>query len=94
MFVVRETFVAKPGQASKLASMMKEAMSKTGHNGTRVLTDVVGSFNTVIMETEVAEFGDSERRMKEYSDRPEIREAMKGYTDLYHGGSREIFRVV
>jgi hypothetical protein len=94
MYVVRETFVAKPGQASKLATMMKDAMSKTGHTGTRVMTDVVGGFNTVVMETEVAEFSEFERRMKEYSDRPEIREAMKGYTDMYQGGSREIYRVV
>jgi hypothetical protein len=94
MYVVRETFIAKPGQASKLATMMKEAMTRTGHKDTRVMTDVVGGFNTVVMETEVTEFAEFERRMKEYGERPDIREAMKGYTDLYQSGSREIYRVL
>ena len=53
MYVIRETFVAKPGQASKLAKQMKEAMAAMprGNGKTRVLTDFVGPFNTVVLET-------------------------------------------
>ena len=50
MIVVRETFIAKPGMASKLATWFKAEME--GQRGCRVMTDLVGSFNSVIMETE------------------------------------------
>ena len=99
MYVIRETFMAKPGQASKLAKMMKEAMGMMPRgNGTRrVLTDFVSNFNTVVIETEVAEMADFDREMKEFMNDPKsaaFREKMKGYTDLYQEGRREIFQTV
>ena len=93
MFVVRETFTAKPGQASKLAAMFKDIASGARAK-MRVLTDAVGQFNTVVIETEVKELGDFEKLMKEDADRKDIRERMKGYTEMYASGKREIFRVM
>ena len=94
MFIVRETFTAKPGQASKLAKMFKE-MSKDmpGPKG-RILTDFVGPYNTVIMEMEVKDLGEFDKMMKEYASKPEVGQKMAGYTDMYQSGRREIFRVV
>jgi len=94
MYVIRETFTAKPGMASKLANLLAEVMSEEHHLNTRVLTDVVGPFNTVVMETEVENLEEHGRRMKEYMEKSNISARMKGYTDLYQSGSREIYQVV
>jgi hypothetical protein len=94
MYVIRETFTAKPGMASKLASLFAETMAGQSQMNTRVLTDFVGPFNTVVMETEVNDLREFEQRLKDHTAKPEIRERMKGYTDLYASGSREIYQVV
>ena len=93
MIVVRETFVAKPGMASKLARMVKDAVG-SGPDRVRVLTDLVGPFNTVVLETEVDSMASFEKRMREYGTNQEIRNKMAGYTDLYSEGRREIYQVV
>ena len=93
MYVIRETFTAKPGMASKLARLFSEVMSEHQLK-TRVLTDFIGPFNTVVMETEVENLEEHGRRMKEHMEKTNIGERMKGYTDLYVSGSREIYQVV
>ena len=95
MYVIRDTFKAKPGMASKLAAMFKEVMAKQGFK-VRILTDFVGQYNTVAMEREVESIAEFEKMMKEYSgrERKEMRESMKGYTDMYISGGREIYQVM
>jgi hypothetical protein len=94
MFVVRNCFVAKPGMASKLAAQLKDVSSAFQMPGARVLTDVTGDFNRVIMEYSAENIGEFEARMKQYMTDPAIREKMKGYTDLWVTGTREILQVV
>jgi len=94
MLIVRETFQARPGMASQLAILIKQVMSGQSDLKVRVLTDAVGPFNTVVMETEVADLAEFERRMREYMEKEDIRKQMKGYTDLYLTGRREIYRVM
>ena len=94
MFVVRDMFTAKPGMASKLAKLMKDTWENTQPGKVRVLTDSVGDYNTVVMETEVREMGELEQRMKRYMQDPEIKKKMTGYTELWITGRREIMRVV
>lgn len=95
MIVVRNCFIAKPGSASKLAAQIKEAASSTqAFTAFRVLTDLTGDFNRVILEYEAANIGEFEANMKEYATNETFREKMKGYTDLYITGSREILTVV
>ena len=50
MIVVRNVFVAKPGQASKLAAMFKHAAESARMPGYRVLTDMTGEFNRVVLK--------------------------------------------
>ena len=94
MYIIRETFQARPGMASKLAAMMKQVMAGQKELRTRVLTDFVGSFNTVVLETEAPDLQEFSRRMREYMEKDEIRNQMKGYTDMYREGKREIYQVV
>jgi hypothetical protein len=92
MIIVRNCFVAKPGQASKLAAQLKEVASLIP-NKSRVLTDLTGDFNRVVLEYEAENVGEFEARMQQYANDPAFREKMKGYTDLWLTGSREILRV-
>ena len=94
MLIVRETFTARPGMASKLAKMFREMSKEVPGLKSRVLTDYVGPYNTVVWEMELNELGDFEKMMKEYSDKPDIGAKMAGYTEMYVSGSREIYRVV
>jgi hypothetical protein len=92
MIIVRNCFVAKPGHASKLAAQLKSAAAAAKIPRHRVLTDLTGEFNRVVLEYEVETLGEFEAMMKEYATNDVFRESMKGYTDLWHTGSRELLR--
>ena len=93
MLVVRNCFTAKPGSASKLAAQMKEAAAAAKIPHYRVLTDLTGEFNRVILEFEVENVAGFEAQLKEYGSNSEFRDKMKGYTDLYVTGHREILQI-
>ena len=94
MIIVRNTFIAKPGMASKLAAQFKEMASAVPGMKARVMTDLTGDFNTVVFEHDEPSIGEFEARMKQYQTDPAMRDKMKGYTDLYKTGSRQIFQVL
>lgn len=92
MIVVRNVFVAKPGNASTLAAQLKNAASIGALPKHRVLTDVTGEFNRVILEYEVDSIREFETRMNDYATNEALRSAMKGYTDLFLTGHRELLQ--
>jgi hypothetical protein len=94
MFVIRETFTAKPGKASALAAMFKQVMGEMTTLKTRVMTDYIAGFNTVVLETEVQNLGDFEKELESYMSRQDLRDKMKGYTDMYQEGRREVYKLV
>ena len=94
MFVVRETFTAKPGKASQLAKLFKDVMGEMPRMKPKVMTDFIGQFNTVVLETEAPDLGEFEKTMQEYMSRQDLRDKMKGYTELYLEGKREVYKVV
>ena len=94
MFVIRNTFVAKPGCAGKLATQLKEAVAAFEMPGARVMTDLTGDFNRVVMEHTAESMTEFEKRMQEIMGSPKYRERMAGYTELWITGSREILRLV
>jgi hypothetical protein len=95
MIIVQETFVAKPGMAGKLAKLMRTVMGQEGVGSrVRVMTDLTGSFNTIVMQTEFDGLLGFEQRMKDYAQNSPWREKMVGYTEMYTKGKREIFQVV
>jgi len=93
MYVIRNIFVAKPGSAGKLAAQLKEAVAAFQMPGGRVMTDVTGDFNRVIMEHTAESLGEFETRMQETMGSQLYRERMAGYTELWITGTREILRV-
>ena len=93
MILVRNCFTAKPGNASKLAGMLKEAAAAGELPKFRVLTDMTGDFNRVVLEWEAENLTELENRLKEYATNSKFREKMAGYTELWNTGYREIFQI-
>jgi|APDOM4702015118_1054815.scaffolds.fasta_scaffold701429_1 hypothetical protein len=92
MVIVRNVFNATPGNASKLAAQIKAAAAAGKMARYRVLTDVTGESNRVILEYEVNSISDFEAQLKDYATNEALRAAMKGYTDLYATGYRELLQ--
>lgn len=96
MFVVRNVFRAKPGKAKDLADRFKAAaphFESRIEGRMRVMTDVVSSFWTVVLESEVEDLAAYLDQSRSATSNPEVREIMSGYMDLVEGGRREIFKV-
>ncbi len=89
MIIIRELFIAKPGKASTLASLMAEVMPKS-----KVMTDLTGVFNKVVVETEMKDLSAFEARMEEYKNDKASYKKMAGYTELYQSGKREVYQIV
>jgi hypothetical protein len=94
MLIVRNSFTAKPGQAGKLAAQLKDMATVGNLRNVRVMTDLTGDFNHVVMEHEVESASEFESLITNYSSDPKAREKAKGYTDLWITGRRELFRVI
>lgn len=99
MLIIREVFTAKPGQASKLAKLFKKGFG--GDANVRIMTDMAGNYNTVVVEMQVSSLAEFERQMEEYKSGkpdpkmdPKVAEEMSKYTEMYVTGRREIYKIV
>lgn len=94
MFVIRNVFKCKPGQAKNLIERFQESMALMEGVKYRVLVDYVANFWTVVLEIETEDIMGYEQQLNEYGSRADVQEAMSGYMDLVESGYREIFRIV
>jgi len=99
MLIIREVVTAKPGQASKLAKLFKKGFG--GDPNTRIMTDLVGNYNTVVVEMQVKSLAEFEKQMEDYKSGkpdpkmdPKVAEEMSKYTEMYLTGRREVFQIV
>ena len=96
MIIVHETFICKPGQASKLAKKFKEGM-KDFKGLVHIITDLSGPFNKIVIVSQYESFVAYEQGWEEYQKDKEamkrMEEAMTGYQDMYLTGSREFYKV-
>lgn len=88
MYIIREVFIAKPGQASKLAKLFKEIWPDV-----QVMTDMTGVFNKVVMETEVESLDHAEKRLASYTTHAKDHEKMAAVREMYTQGKREIYKI-
>jgi hypothetical protein len=96
MIVVREVFHAKPGMASKLAKMFKEMIPDEMGQRYKIMTDMTGPFNQVVMEGEYEDLAAFEKDMQEYMSQQSNQKpdpSKPSHVDMYVSGKREIFRV-
>ena len=96
MIIVHDIFICKPGNASKVAKLFKEVM-EGNKELVNIMTDMTGQYNKVVMVSKfdsLTAFEQSWDKMKEPNEEmKKMMEKMKGYTDLYLTGSREIYQV-
>jgi hypothetical protein len=53
---------------------------------------VTGEFNRVVLEYEIGSLDEFEKSLENYATNETLRAAMKGYTDLFISGHRELLR--
>ena len=97
MYLIREIFQAKPGKAKDLVKMFKQAAphfeKMGGGKNMKVLTDIVSTYWTVIVESETEDIGGFFTNLRSATMSNELKEIMKGYMDCVEGGKREIFMI-
>jgi hypothetical protein len=95
MYLVRNVFKCKPGKAKELVAKFKAAekyLPKESVISSRVMTDVVSGFWTVVTEFEVPSLAAWDK-MSGSTTNTEMGNAMKDYMTLVEGGHREIFKI-
>lgn len=94
MIITHDIFICKPGNASKVAKLFKEVL--TGRKEVlNIMTDLTGQFNRVIVVSQYESLAAWEKSWDEMNteEGKKMGEKMKGYTELYQTGSREIYQV-
>lgn len=97
MIVVREVFQLHFGKAREAIALFKEMMATSpemGSGSTRLLTDAVGRYYTLIMESEHQDLAAFEKSMSEESGGEAMRDLYARFVPLVMEGRREIFRIV
>jgi len=96
MIIVHDIFICKPGNASKVAKLFKEVMGGNDEV-VNIMTDMTGQYNKVVMVSKFDNLTAYEQSWEKYrqdsEQMKEMAEKMKGYTDMYLTGSREIYQV-
>lgn len=96
MIIVHDIFICKPGNASKLAKMFKEAMGGNSEV-VDIMTDMTGEYNKVVMVSRYENLGAYEKGFEKYmhpdEEMKKSRAKMEGYHDMYLSGRREIYQV-
>jgi hypothetical protein len=97
MYLIREIMNTRPGKAKELVAKFKKVMpymEKDGVQNSRIMTDAVGDYWTVVVQFEINDLGEFFKGLRGgTSDDQEMQEIMKGYLDLVNGGRREIYLI-
>ncbi len=94
MIIVRDVFQAKYGKGGELVNLFKYAQGQWRNlYAHRILTDMSGSFFTVVTETEVENLAEWERRIAEVFSQPDFGEWFASMTPLVDSGNREFYSV-
>ena len=95
MFVIRNVFRCKPGQAKNVIEKFKAIQpimqEIAGH---RILVDEVAPFWTVVVEVETEDLATFQKLLHERGSDKRIQDAMSGYLESVESGYREVYRVV
>ncbi|MDE2312066.1 MAG: hypothetical protein KGJ93_03210 [Patescibacteria group bacterium] len=95
MIIIHDSFVCKPGQASKAAKLMKEVMAQNPHL-VNIMTDLTGQYHRMIMVTKYDNLAAWEKAQEAYMNpSEEIKQQtakLSSFQDMYTTGRREIFK--
>jgi hypothetical protein len=99
MIVVRNVFQLKFGKSKEAVELWKEGLALAKRLGfrakaSRVLTDAVGQFYTVVFETTFESLADFESSVKPIMSNPEWQSWYQKISAITESGYREIMNVV
>jgi hypothetical protein len=94
MILMRDVFQAKYGKGGELAALFKEAREKwPAVYAPRILTDLSGSFFTVVTETEVENLAAVEQLMADVFALPDFGDWFARMEPLVESGRREFYNI-
>ncbi len=98
MILVRQTFQAKYGKAGEVAGHMREASSvfsqAIGHGRPwRILTDLTGPFDTVVLEIQAESMADWEQMRSSMFQHAAFRETIAPMMDQLESGASQLFSI-
>jgi hypothetical protein len=99
MILVRDVFQLKMGKAKEAIGLMREAKPMWEKMGIkpgsmRVLTDLVGTYYTMVLEMTVASLSEWEANAKKHMPDAQWQAWHAKFQPLTEGGHREIFNIV
>ena len=98
MIVIRNVFRLKFGKAKEAVHLIKEGVAIQKRAGVdfsqRILTDVTGSFYTIVLELTVPDLGTYESEAPRIMADKAFQANYQKLVPLVESGHREIFRVV
>ena len=98
MIIVRNVFRLKFGRAKEAAELWKEGLALTKRLGftakSRVLTDVVGQFYTVVFENSFESLSDFENSSKKIMSNSDWQAVYAKIVAITETGHREILNIV
>ena len=97
MIVVRDIFQIEPDQMKLAKERIKkdrDLAKKLGHPFSRILTDLVGEYYTLVLESEYKNLAEYETALQKVLADPEWQRSYPEFRKLIRGGRREIFTVV
>jgi hypothetical protein len=99
MIVVRNVFRLKFGKSKEAIQLWKEGLALAKRlqfpaKSSRVLTDLVGQFYTVVFENTFESLGEFERAAKDTMPNPEWQSWYAKVAAITESGYREVFNIV
>ena len=99
MILIRDVFQLKFGKAREAVALWKEGIaifkkSNFGASSPRILTDLVGTYYTLVFESTFNSLTDYEQTYKKMTANEEWKSWYAKVVPLFEGGRREIFTIV
>ena len=97
MILVREVFSIDPDSMKKAKELMREYRTlakKFNHPMPKLMTDLVASHYTLVMETEFPDMAAFEKMMTNAFQTREWQEFYPNFRSLIVGGQREIYSII
>jgi hypothetical protein len=97
VIVVREVFSIEPDQMKRAKDLMREyqnMVKKLNHPKPRIMTDLVASHYTLVMETDFKDMAEFEKILDGAFSTPEWQAFYPSFRKLMRGGHREIYSLI
>ncbi|MCU7492166.1 MAG: hypothetical protein ACM3UR_02330 [Bacteroidota bacterium] len=97
MIVVRDIFRLKFGKAKEALALWREGsetLRNLGHLPDRMLTDLTGTYYTLVLETSYKNITEFEESLPKIFSNEKYQQWYQRFIPLAEAGYREIFRVV